>query len=188
MDNFFRLSILLIPISTAIIVIISSISTFYEFIEPKLVRLKTHTTATAGQSKIYQIKKQIDEVEKYQSDHNLLVKTVLREILWAFCNIFVACIAIAAYYLTNTIILILISRYSTKYLYILQSAEVMLQSFAILFFLLHFNKSLKQVFTYYQLVKNVIDYNDYIKIKKTEINHLKQSLKKLSKQTSSKNT
>jgi hypothetical protein len=181
MDNFFKLSILLMPIGTAIIVIVSSISTFYEFIEPKLARLKKHTTVAINQSKIHQIEKRIDEVEKYKNDHNLFVKIILREILWAFRNIFVACIAIAAYYLTNTIITILTSRYSATYIYILESAEVTLRSFAILFFLLHFNKSLKQVFTYYELVKNVIDYKNYIKIKKIEINHLKQSPKKLSK-------
>jgi hypothetical protein len=175
MDTNFLLYLILIPI------VVNIISTaLYEFVKPRFSKWKSQTSISVARSRIDEIKEHIAEVTKYNNDHELTVKVGLRETLRAFWSVFVTGMAVVLYFYAQSVVtsLTISNRISAD---LSQSILRFLPPIAIGFFLGHFNKSLKRVLIYYRLIRDVVDYDDFIKRKTAESNYFEQNLKKLSK-------
>lgn len=170
-DNLW-LYLILIPIG------INIISTaLYEFIKPRFTKWKAQTSIAVAQSRIDEIKEQIDEVTKHKNDFELLVKVALREILRAFWSIFITGMAVIIYFLAQSMVISLTTshRISTD---LSQSILLGLQPVLMGFLWGHFDKSLKRVLLYYRLVRDVIDYEDFMNRKTNELAYFGKNIKK----------
>ena len=175
MENNFWPYIILIPIG------INIVSTaLYEFVKPRFTKWKAQTSIAVAQSRVDEIKEQIDEVTKYKNDYELIVKVGLREILRAFWSVFITGMAIVIYFLAQSVTTSLTSsnKISSD---VSHSISLALQPIFLGFFWGHFDKSLKRVLFYYRLVRDVVDYDNFLKRKTNETDYLGQTIKKLSK-------
>ena len=175
MENNLWLYIILIPI------IVNIVSTaLYEYVKPRFSKWKSQNSISVAQSRINEIKEHIDEVTKYKNDHELTVKVGLRETLRAFWSVFITGIALVMYFIVQSVVMSLTTanRISSD---LSQSILLALSPFAMGFLWRHFDKSSKRVLFYYRLIRDVVDYDDFLKRKTAESDYFEQNLKKLSK-------
>jgi hypothetical protein len=175
MDNNFWFYIILIPI---IINIISN--ALYDFFKPRIARWKSQSSIATAQMIVEEVSEQIEEVTNYKNDHELLVKVALREILRAFWSVFVAGIA-AVVYITVQFFASSLAEMNAIPADTLHGILLSFNGGFTGFLLRHFEKSLKRVLLYYRMVRDTIDYDNFLKRKTSEMDYFKQTIKKLSK-------